>query len=172
MTQTPLVVATHEVDGLLEAWRLRVLRLLVGFASAVLWAPLALVVAGCGVDLPPALRVVCVVLYGALLVLWRRPAWSLSWQVIIFLALIALAGAIRLAVGHPRLCALLPGDAIYHLADHYGGWLGTYGLAYIARAFAREMSILSITSILSTSSIISIISIPSINSKNGEVLMG
>ncbi len=147
MTQTPVAVATHEVDSLLEDWHLRALRLLVVFASAVLWAPLVLIVAGYGIELPLALRVMCVVLYGALLVLWRNPAWPLSLQVTIFLALIALSSAIRLAVGHlegsGRLTLLLPPLLALLLLGTRAGWVAFVGSAAL---FLLTMALIGSTS--------------------------
>jgi len=118
---------TVEVDGLLNAWRSKATSRVLVVASVVLLPVLLAVLSGrfCHFALP--VRIVCVLLFLALVSAALRPQWNLKWRASVLLGTLAIASALQLVVtqlsGSGRLSLLaLPIFALILLGPRVG-WL-------------------------------------------------
>lgn len=130
-------VIAREVDAGIQAWRARVLNVLLLVYSVIALVPLSAILAGRGLELPGPLRIFCLALYLALLFATLRPRGSVRVRAGVLLAISAVLGALQLAVGqlagHGRITLLILPLLALLLVGPRTGWAA---LAFGATVFA------------------------------------
>lgn len=128
----------QDVNAGIQAWRARVLQLLLTFSAAILFVPLMAVWLGWGMDLSWPSRVVFTLMYLVLVAAasWRRGPFA--WRLGALLSLLALVGFLRLMIGRlegsGRITLLLLPLLALVLAGPRVGWamVGVVVAEYVA----------------------------------------
>ncbi len=133
----------READERLNAWRARVLRILLAFLSISTLVPLVSVLFGQGLVLPPSLLGVCCLLYLVLLLATLRPRWSVRARAGILLSLMVVMGTIQLMVGqlagHGRILLLVVPLLALLLMGPRAGWAAVALSAVLFAAVPRAL---------------------------------
>ena len=136
-TVTSELSISRDVDAGIQAWRLRMLNILLGVYSVATLVPLIAILGGRGLDLPWSLRNLCLLLYLTLLLATVRMRWSMRARAHTLLAISVAMGTIQLTVGqlsgHGRISLMLMPLLALLLVGPRTGWAA---LALSATLFA------------------------------------
>lgn len=121
-----------DVDGLLDAWRAKAVRMVLAAACILGLPALAAVLSGRVFHLSVWLRVVCILLYLAAAAAALRPRWPIRARAIILLGVLAAFGVIQLAVTQlagdgKQSLTMLPLLAVILIGPRAGWWMVALG---------------------------------------------